>query len=731
MAAARLTRERQKVALVKVGTYNVRSLSVKGANGYGRDEVVLHEAAAKNISVLGIQETRRPGRTVSTAAGFRVFYSGSAQGGQQGVALAVKESICKTSKFTREDVNERLMSMGFEMSGQHQAVNFVEGNAPTELSDSEKKRAFWHRLDSLVQQIPKKECIFVLMDANARTGEKIEGERMEDDGVLGAYGHDELNNNGKRLLNFATDNKLAVTNTFFSTRKGGISHTYNGVIGDRAGDFKRIDYIRTRQAHRPRVHNVEVHPQPNRPIKTDSDHNMVFATVDLEGRFAHNRRVRQTPQPRPFDRSQLKTRFLRERVIRKFVDNIDEIAGQRASVAEEAREFTEAILGVAHAVLPQARRTRRRLGGCERPAVRAALLAVLDKKREARRQCKTKHTTATWKALRAACKEVRAAIDKGIEVHLEEYLAELETLLRHRDMRGLYKHLKMTAGLSVRKTEGQQAIKDENGKLLRDKGDILRRWERFFGNLLNIKSPALQPSIVEKVQQRRKAPPPPPPPGARSHIGEPISLEAEPTYADTQKAVRAMANWKAPGADSLPVELLKLDDPTREPVVLKHFHAILVRVWRGEEIPQEWKDATIKVLHKKSDRSDCNNFRGISLVFHAGKVLLKIDANRLSDFCEAQQILPEEQCGSRPARSTIDMLFVVRRLQELGRQRKIPLFMCFVDLQKTYGSVDRELLWKVLARAGVLSVMIDAIRQFHDGMRTRVRVDDEELSEWF
>ena len=226
---------------------------------------------------------------------------------------------------------------------------------------------------------------------------------------------------------------------------------------------------------------------------------------------------------------------------------------------------------------------------------------------------------------------------------MEEYLAELETLLRHFDIRGFYKHLKTTAGLGGRKTEGQQAIKDENGNLLRDKGDILRRWERFFGNLLNTKSPALQPSIVEKVQQRRKAPPPPPPPpGARSQIGEPVSLEAEPTYAETQKAVRAMANWKAPGADSLPEELLKLDDPTREPVVLKHFHDILVRVWRGEEIPQEWKDATIKVFRKKSDRSDCNNFRGISLVSHAGKVLQKIVANRLRDFCEAQQILPEE-----------------------------------------------------------------------------------------
>ena len=89
---------------------------------------------------------------------------------------------------------------------------------------------------------------------------------------------------------------------------------------------------------------------------------MVFATVDLGGRFAHNRRVQQTPQPRPFDRSQLKTKFLRERVIRKFVDNIDETAGRRASVAEEAREFTEAILGAAHAVLPEARRIPRRLG---------------------------------------------------------------------------------------------------------------------------------------------------------------------------------------------------------------------------------------------------------------------------------------------------------------------------------------------------------------------------------
>ena len=77
------------------------------------------------------------------------------------------------------------------------------------------------------------------------------------------------------------------------------------------------------------------------------------------------------------------------------------------------------------------------------------------------------------------------------------------------------------------------------------------------------------------------------------------------------------------------------------------------------------------------------------------------------------------------------MLFVVRRLQELGRRRKIPLYVCFVDLQKAYDSVDRELLWKVLARAGIPTEMVAVIRQFHDGMRARVRMDDGELSDWF
>ena len=110
---------------------------------------------------------------------------------------------------------------------------------------------------------------------------------------------------------------------------------------------------------------------------------------------------------------------------------------------------------------------------------------------------------------------------------------------------------------------------------------------------------------------------------------------------------------------------------------------------------------------------------------------LKVVARRLSAYCEAKGLLPEEQCGFRPNRSTTDMMFVVRRLQELGRKAGVPLFMCFIDLQKAYDTVDRTLLWQVLTRIGVPPQMIAVIQQFHDGMRACVRPDDGVCSDWF
>ncbi|CAM9709032.1 unnamed protein product, partial [Sphacelaria rigidula] len=128
----------------------------------------------------------------------------------------------------------------------------------------------------------------------------------------------------------------------------------------------------------------------------------------------------------------------------------------------------------------------------------------------------------------------------------------------------------------------------------------------------------------------------------------------------------------------------------------------------------------------------CVSYRGISLVAYTAKGLLKIVANRLGNFCEeAEDVFPEEQCGFRRQRSTTDMIFVVLRLQELGRASIVPPNMCFIDLQKAYDSVDRTLLWDVLARFGVPPRIIMSAGMFHDGMRAPVQLDDGELSARF
>ena len=138
---------------------------------------------------------------------------------------------------------------------------------------------FWMILARAVKEVPIHEQLFVLMDANARTGRREKGGvGSKDSSNLGAYGRDTLNENGELLLPFANNHDLAILNTFFSKPKGGVSHTFNGQ------GKKRIDYILTRLRDRKFVRNVTVHLQPSFfPI---SDHNIVSAPVKLLGHFA-------------------------------------------------------------------------------------------------------------------------------------------------------------------------------------------------------------------------------------------------------------------------------------------------------------------------------------------------------------------------------------------------------------------------------------------------------------
>ena len=109
--------------------------------------------------------------------------------------------------------------------------------------------------------------LFVLMDANARTGRKGGGGLVSvERKVLGAYGRDTLNGNGDRLLSITNNHGLALFKSFFSTAKKAISHYVR-----RRGKQKN-DYIFTRQRGRNVVQDVTVHLQS--PFLPISDHNI-------------------------------------------------------------------------------------------------------------------------------------------------------------------------------------------------------------------------------------------------------------------------------------------------------------------------------------------------------------------------------------------------------------------------------------------------------------------------
>ena len=104
-------------------------------------------------------------------------------------------------------------------------------------------------LNCTVAPVRAREYVFVLTDANARTGKRGEGGGEADSKMLGAYGRDKLNENGELLLDFAEDNKLALLNTFFRTPKSCVSYTSQSNNRISKGQA-RLDYILTKQTDR-------------------------------------------------------------------------------------------------------------------------------------------------------------------------------------------------------------------------------------------------------------------------------------------------------------------------------------------------------------------------------------------------------------------------------------------------------------------------------------------------
>jgi hypothetical protein len=59
-----------------------------------------------------------------------------------------------------------------------------------------------------------------------------------------------------------------------------------------------------------------------------------------------------------------------------------------------------------------------------------------------------------------------------------------------------------------------------------------------------------------------------------------------------------------PGEDSITAELVKGGGR----MLWRKIHILMERVWKGEQMPEEWNSAIIFPIYKKGNKMDCNNY---------------------------------------------------------------------------------------------------------------------------
>jgi hypothetical protein len=136
----------------------------------------------------------------------------------------------------------------------------------------------------------------------------------------------------------------------------------------------------------------------------------------------------------------------------------------------------------------------------------------------------------------------------------------------------------------------------ERGDLLADPHKILNRWKNYFCQLLNVYG-------TGGVRQ------------TEMHIAEPFV--PEPSASEAEVAIGKLKRYTSPGVDQIPGELIQAG---RE-ILRSEIHKLIKLIWNKEELPDQWKESAVVPIHKKGDKTDCSNYRGISMLSTSYKIL--------------------------------------------------------------------------------------------------------------
>ena len=117
----------------------------------------------------------------------------------------------------------------------------------------------------------------------------------------------------------------------------------------------------------------------------------------------------------------------------------------------------------------------------------------------------------------------------------------------------------------------------------------------------------------------------------------------------------SICNIKTPGYDGVLNEMLKINADD----IIPYLHLLFQHIFRSGLFPREWTKSIILPIHKKGSTRLCDNFRPISLTSLISKIYTYILNERLSEFVDSMNILPEEQAGFRKGYSTVDHMFTL------------------------------------------------------------------------
>jgi hypothetical protein len=98
-----------------------------------------------------------------------------------------------------------------------------------------------------------------------------------------------------------------------------------------------------------------------------------------------------------------------------------------------------------------------------------------------------------------------------------------------------------------------------------------------------------------------------------------------PSRLEFEIAIATLKKYKSSGSDQILAELIQAEGET----LLSLIQKLINSVWIKEELPDQWKESIIVPVHRKGDKTDCNNYCGISLLSTSYKILSNILLSRL------------------------------------------------------------------------------------------------------